>query len=165
MDDLNSSADRPSVGSEAERRAGVERRQRHWYGLVQGHSKRRRHEPRRGDEQHLAVVDWHHPQWLLVSVLIVTLSVLDAIATLTLMSRGARELNPFMAPLLDGSGHAFAWWKLGLTIFGVVMLTALARIRLYRDLRVGALLYLVLAGYVALVAYEWWLLWGPHGLL
>ena len=165
MDEVTPPVSRPPAGAADERRAGPDRRQRHWYGLVHGHSKRRRHEPRRDNERHLAVVDWHHPQWLLVSMLIVMLSVFDAFATLTLMSRGARELNPFMAPLLEGSGHAFAWWKLGLTISGVVVLTALARIRLYGVLRVGVLLYLVLAGYLTLVAYECWLLWGPHGVL
>jgi len=145
-----------------DRRTGKDRRQRQWYGLIHGHSKRRRLLPRRVTEQHLAIVDWHHPQWLLVGILIVLLSVFDAFATLTLMSRGATEANPLMAPLVTGSGHGFAYWKLGLTIVGVLVLTALARIRLYGRLRVGALLYFVLFVYVCLVCYECLLLWGPH---
>lgn len=151
-----------SAAGGGDRRNGTERRQRHWHGLVHGHAKRRRLEPRRDNKQHLAIVDWHHPQWLLVGLLIVLLSVFDAFATLTLLARGATEANPFMAPLVTGSGHSFAYWKLGLTISGVVVLTALARIRLFGGLRVGLLLYVVLAVYVCLVAYECQLLWGPH---
>jgi hypothetical protein len=155
--------DSPWTPTRSERRSGEERRQRHWYGLLQGHSFRRRHDPRRAAERHLAVVDWHRSHWLAVGLLILVLSILDAFATLTLISRGATEINPVMAPLVKGSGHGFAFWKLGLTIFGVVVLTALSRIRIHGRLRVGALLYVVLGIYVVLVAYESWLLWGPHG--
>jgi len=163
MDDRTPYAPRnPAV---SDRRSGAERRHRHWYGLLLGHEKRRRQNPRRVDEHNLAVVDWHHPQWLLVSVLIVVLSVVDAFATLTLLSHGAQEINPVMAPLVTGSGHSFAFWKMGLTVFGVVILTSISRIRFFRGLQVGVLLYLVLAAYIVLVAYEAWLLWGDHGLM
>ena len=38
------------------------------------------------------------------------------------------------------------------------ILVAVARIRLFNVMRVGNLLHAVLAGYVTLIAYEWWLL-------
>lgn len=86
------------------------------------------------------------------------LSFADALFTLTLLNRGAQEANPIMAPLVLGDGRSFAYWKLGLTIAGVVVLVVLARARLFRLVSAGLLLYLVLAGYVVLVVYEWQLL-------
>lgn len=93
-------------------------------------------------------------------MLVLLLSGLDAILTLTLLKHGAHEVNPLMAPLVTGNGQGFAYWKLGLTILGVVTLTVLARARLFGFIPAGLLLYLVLAGYVVLVLYEWHLLAG-----
>jgi len=73
------------------------------------------------------------------------------------MSHGATEANPLMAPLVAGTGHGFAFWKVGLTAVGVMTLTLLARLRI-RGRTVGHALYLVLAGYVVLVGYELFLL-------
>jgi Domain of unknown function (DUF5658) len=103
-------------------------------------------------------VDWHGPHWLGVVIVILLLSMADALLTLTLLEHGAREANPFMAPLVTGSGHWFAFWKVGLTTVGVLVLVLLSRYRLFGRVRVGALLYVVLALYVTLVSYEWALL-------
>lgn len=59
-----------------------------------------------------------------------------------------------MEPLVRGSGHSFALWKLGLTSMGVIVLTLAARLRVFRKIAVGNLLYVVLAGYLVLVGYE-----------
>jgi len=103
------------------------------------------------------VTDWFHPQWLALSVGILLLSVADALLTLTLISHGATEVNPFMAPLVSGTGHSFAFWKVGLTAMGVVTLTLLAQLRVWGQ-TVGHLLYLVLGGYIVLISYELYLL-------
>jgi hypothetical protein len=103
-------------------------------------------------------VDWHRSHWLGVVILILLLSMADALFTLTLLEHGAREANPFMAPLVSGSGQWFAFWKVGLTTAGMVVLVLLSRYRLVGWVRVGALLYVVLALYVGLIAYEWSLL-------
>ena len=91
-------------------------------------------------------------------MLILLLCTTDALLTLTLLNLGAQEINPFMKPLVTGSGPAFAIWKMGLTSGGVIMLTILARLRAFGVVPIGALLYVVLALYVVLVAYELWLL-------
>lgn len=91
-------------------------------------------------------------------MLVVLLCITDALMTLTLMKHGAHEVNPLMAPLVVGSGHGFAYWKLGLTITGVVVLVVLARSRLFGLVPAGVLLYLILAMYIVLVTYEWQLL-------
>lgn len=125
--------------------------------LWHGNFARRRIAPRRSGERHAAVTDWHHPQWLAVGIGVLLLSLTDAILTLTLISHGATEVNPFMAPLVTGSGHGFAFWKMGLTAMGVVVLTVLARLRV-RGQAVGGVLYLTLVGYGVLVGYELFLL-------
>ncbi len=91
-------------------------------------------------------------------MLILLLCAGDAFMTLTLIRLGAEEVNPIMRPLVLGSGPAFALWKMGLTSAGVVMLVILARLRAFGWLPIGAVLYAVLAGYIALIIYEFWLL-------
>lgn len=140
-----------------ERRLRIERRRSVFRALWHGNFARRRHAPRRSAERHAAVTDWFHPQWLAVAVTVLLLSVADAFLTLTLISHGAVEVNPFMDPLVRGSGHSFAYWKIGLTSVGVVILTILARLRVWGR-GVGNILYAALLGYVLLVAYELFLL-------
>jgi Domain of unknown function (DUF5658) len=99
-------------------------------------------------------LDWHHPQWLAVGMLIVLLSSIDAALTLTLIQQGAYEVNPFMAPIVGGSTLVFTVIKVGLTAGGVVLLTLVARMRAFGKVPVSFVLYGVLLGYGALVVYE-----------
>jgi hypothetical protein len=136
-----------------ERRNRHERRRSIVRALWHGNFFRRRVAPRRTGERHAVVTDWFHPQWLAVGMLILLLCSADAFLTLTLISLGAREINPFMLPLVQGSGQAFAFWKVGLTAMGVVTLTVVARLQVFGK-GVGTVLYAVLAMYAVLVAYE-----------
>jgi hypothetical protein len=136
-----------------ERRNRHERRRSIVRALWRGNFLRRRVAPRRGGERHAVVTDWFHPQWLAVGILILLLCSADAFLTITLISLGAREINPFMQPLVQGSGQAFAFWKVGLTAVGVVMLTVIARLQVFGK-GVGTILYMVLAMYAVLVGYE-----------
>jgi hypothetical protein len=146
------------VAAASERRSGPDRRRRVLRALLVGSFNPRRRRPRRDDERHIAALDWHHPQWLAVSMLIVLLSVADALLTLTLINLGATEANPFMAPLVGGAGYSFAFWKFGLTAGGVTLLTVLARMRMFGRVPVALVLYALLALYVALIGYEFWML-------
>jgi Domain of unknown function (DUF5658) len=147
------------ANSEAERRGRArDRRTSTWHALWVGSFRRRRLGPRRDGERSITAVDWHHPQWLAVSILILLLSCADAFLTLTLINLGAEEVNPFMRPLVMGTGRSFALTKLLLTAGGVVILTILARFRAFGRMPIGAILYAVLAIYSVLVAYEIWLL-------
>jgi len=137
----------------AERRHG-ERRTHLLRALFQGNLTPRRSGPRRVGDHNFGSVDWHHPQWLAIAILIVVLSSVDALLTLMLVERGAHEMNPFMARLIGSSGPAFALVKVGFTGAGVVLLTQLARMRAFGRVPVGVLLYGVLALYGALIAYE-----------
>ena len=143
----------PSV----ERRKKTERRRSVLRALWHGNFARRRHAPRRSTDRHAAVTDWFQSHWLAVAITVLLLSFADAMLTLTLIAHGASEINPLMDPLVRGSGHGFAYWKIGLTAMGVVVLTLLARMRVWGK-SVGHILYAALAGYVVLVIYELFLL-------
>ncbi|MGH8218155.1 MAG: DUF5658 family protein [Steroidobacteraceae bacterium] len=138
----------------ADRRRAKDRRKHPLRSLVFGHLNPRRHGPRRARDGSIASTDWYAPRWMLVAVMILLLSVADAMLTLTLISHGALEANPVMAPLVQGSPGGFAAVKLALTAIGVIVLMALARVRAFGRLPVGALLYVVLSVYAVLVAYE-----------
>jgi len=108
-------------------------------------------------EHHLPI-DWHEPYLLFLSVAILLLSVVDAFLTLTLLTLGATEANPLMAFVLDHHPQLFALSKMGFTGIGVLVLVAVARARVFRVMKVGAVLQGLFVAYVALIAYEWWLL-------
>jgi len=148
--DLNSATAEAGLN---ERRRG-DRRSQVLRGILYGSFRPRRRGARRAGERGLSAIDWHHPQWLAVAMLIVVLSCSDALLTLMLMAHGAEEANPLMARLVGGSGLAFAVVKIGLTAVGVLLLTQLARVRAFGRIPVGVFLYLVLAIYATLVLYE-----------
>jgi hypothetical protein len=156
---MNASSERGGGRKTAQqRKAPRERRMSIFGALWHSSFARRRLAPRRGTDRHPVITDWFHPQWLATAIIILLLSTADALLTLELIARGATEINPMMEPLVHGSGHGFALWKLGLTALGVVLLTLLARMRILGGIAVGSILYIVLCGYLVLVGYELWLL-------
>jgi hypothetical protein len=138
----------PDRRSEPDRRSNVVR------ALWLGNVRPRRHGPRRAGENRLGAVDWHHPWWLAVAVLIMALSCTDAALTLLLINRGAREVNPFLVSLVHGSVATFVLVKVALTGGGIVCLTLLARLRAFGWLPVKLILYGVLLAYIVLILYE-----------
>jgi hypothetical protein len=138
-----------------ERRRGVDRRHTTlaawWHGTLRP---RRRSGGRRDTDQTYPIVDWHSPRVLLGVLAILGLCVLDGVLTVMLMSHGATEENPVMALFLPHHLGLFAAVKLSLTTFGVIVLVACSRMRLFRAIPGEALIYIVAAGYVVLVTYE-----------
>ena len=67
-------------------------------------------------------------------------------------------LYGLMAVFLAQDPNLFVAFKIALTAGGVVLLTLVAKVRAFGRLPVSAILYTVLAGYAALIAYEVWLL-------
>jgi Domain of unknown function (DUF5658) len=152
--DMSHSTDAPQASAATDRRSAPDRRRRTLYSLVYGSFKPRRRGPRRTDARSLRDLDWHHPQWLAVAILILTLSCVDGALTLTLLAHGAYEVNPVMAPIVGGSALVFTLVKVGLTAGGVVLLILAARMRAFGKIPVSFLLYAVLVGYGTLVVYE-----------
>jgi hypothetical protein len=145
------------VAATAERRRGPDRRRLTLRSFLKGGITPRRRSGRRADEQHLPI-DWHEPYLLFLAMMILLLSVADAFLTITLIMAGAEEANPLLAFVLHEHPELFAILKMGLTGTGVLVLVAVARARLFRVMRAGFLLQGVFVAYVALIAYEWWLL-------
>jgi len=142
----------------SERRAGSERREQIWRAVVQGHMWQRRRGPRRGGSTQLGAIDWHEPQWLAAALLIMLLSVADAVLTLTLLTHGAVEVNPFMRMLLVGGDRSFVFLKMLITAITVTMLVLLLRVRTFGRQLAGPMLLLTALCYSLLVSYEYWLL-------
>jgi hypothetical protein len=140
-----------------ERRVAQDRRRMTLGTFLRGGLTPRRRNGRRAGEQHLPI-DWHEPYLLFLSVTILLLSVVDAFLTVTLITGGAQEANPLLEFVLRVEPRLFAAIKMGLTGAGVLVLVAVARTRLFRVMRVGMVLQGVFVAYVALIAYEWWLL-------
>jgi hypothetical protein len=142
-----------------ERRQRFDRRHRVYWSLVYGGFRpRRRNLPRRLDDSRFHSLDWHAAHLLAVAIGIMLLSVADGFLTVTLLSFGAYEANPFMAPLLDGDATLFAALKVGITAASVLVMVALARYRFMQFVRVELILYSVLALYFILIGYELWML-------
>ncbi len=147
-------AEVPEELIDGERRRAPDRRRRTLYSLFYGSFNPRRRSARRVDARSLRDLDWHQPIWLAVAMLIVLLSCMDAALTLSLMARGAYEVNPLMAPIVDGSPLVFTLIKVGLTAGGVILLTLAARMRAFGRIPVSFFLYAVLIGYGTLIVYE-----------
>lgn len=102
-------------------------------------------------------VDFHEPYLLVLSIAMLVLSVADAFLTVTLLTHGAEETNPLLAFVLDEHPRLFAVVKMALTGFGVILLVALARTRVFKVVRADWFLTALAAAYLALVLYEAWL--------
>jgi len=148
----------PPMPPGGERRRMPDRRKRTFHALFVGSLHPRRRSPRRAWDRAIVTTDWYRPQWLAAATLILLLSMVDALLTLTLLQRGALEANPIMAAFLNADPVGFVPGKIALTAVGVVLLTVTSRVRAFGRLQVSVLLYLVLASYAALVAYELWLI-------
>jgi len=148
-----------TAAAELDRRDRPDRRRRVWWSVLYGSfNPRRRRPPRRTDESRFHSLDWHSSHLLAVSIGILLLSVADAFMTVTLLDGGAVEVNPIMAAVIYRSVATFAAVKMGMTGAGVMLMVVLARYRLLRVVRVDAAMYVLLAGYVALLTYEFWML-------
>lgn len=118
---------------------------------------RRRASRRSGGEEVLAAghSDLYPKQFMAIAVSIMLLSLMDAINTLHLLQRGAREINPAMDLLIQQGPQLFIACKLMLTGLGMIMLMAYHNARIAMGIRVRSILYGTLLGYAALILYQW----------
>lgn len=84
------------------RRQRADRRQAEWRSFAHSFIKSRRSGDRRADYDDVpAYVDVHGPKIFIGATLLMLFCVLDAFFTLQLIQHGSRELNPFLAMLLE----------------------------------------------------------------
>jgi hypothetical protein len=137
-----------------ERRAGTDRRNRslaaYWHGALNP----RRRTGRRESDSFYPIIDWHPPRVFALVFAILLLCACDGVLTVMLISRGAVEVNPFMALFVPHSLGWFAAVKLGLTSAGSLVLVACSRMKLFRAIPGEALLVVIFLAYLVLVIYE-----------
>jgi hypothetical protein len=101
------------------------------------------------------LVDRYAPRLVAMSVLLMTLSIVDAVATLLLLNSGCEEANPAMRILLDQGVNSFLAGKLALTGAGCLVLVIFHKYPLFRSaVRVGHVLPILVGLYITLNAYQ-----------
>ena len=139
-----------------EYRNGKDRRKRKIpplkYLLFGGQRKRIR---RKEDEDKLIILDTHGSWVFVLTVIILVLSIIDGLLTLNLIGRGAQEVNPVMAYLIDINPYIYFFVKCFLTITAVILLILLRnyRSKIFR-MRVSNLLPLVAVFFVLVIFYQ-----------
>ena len=137
-----------------ERREKLDRRHHSWrtvtYCGLQGRG-RRCHARRHENNYYL---DWYDPKLVFTGIAVLFMSCLDALFTLTLLSRGATEANYFMARLMETSDGLFVAVKLAITAFGILFLLMHSHFRVLRIVSGKHLLQSLVAVYALLIGYE-----------
>lgn len=139
-----------------ERRSGIDRRHNGKPNLQRMLFNGRRETIRRREDRRKAVyLDRYHKSLFGIIVLILLLSVTDAILTMLLISHGAVEVNPVMAFYIGVGPYTFLFVKYTLTSFGLVILVVF-RNRFLRTLRVraGTFLYVIMAAFIGVVSWQ-----------
>ncbi len=135
-------------------RTDSDRRDLSWRTLIFGYLRSRRRTTRRVSEGMPIFTDYHHPWLFFLATGIMMLSCFDAFLTLQLLDRGAIEINPVMAAVINQSTLTFAVTKMLLTSIGILALVFLARATFMRRFRTGLILTFIFSGYSILVCYE-----------
>ena len=137
-----------------ERRSGVDRRAYTLGTLKRCATSPRRMNGRRACDRRHAVLDRFDSGMLCLAVMLMVLSIMDSIFTLTLISRGGTEINPFMNALLQHSVWAFAGFKMLLTAIPAIILVATGNLMLFKLWRARSILAALTGLYLGLIVYE-----------
>lgn len=143
-----------------EKRSGVDRRRKNQFNLRSLLFGGRRENLRRyEDRQRAFLADQYRQSLFGVILVILLLSVVDAILTLFLINHGAIEVNPIMAFYIDLGPYTFLSVKYGLTSVGLIVLLISKNIFL-RSMRVetGTFLYVILAAFIGVVSWQLFLI-------
>ena len=114
----------------------------------------RRTSARRREDRRYPMLDRFDGGMLALAVALVGLSVLDSTFTLMLLAAGGREVNPFMAWLLEYGVAPFAAVKMLLTGVPAVLLVATGNFRVFGRIRARSLLAALVGLYGGLIVYE-----------
>ncbi len=105
-------------------------------------------------DKHDYYLDWYEPRLVLTGLAVLLMSCLDAMFTLTLLSRGAYEANYLMAMLLEIDQALFVTAKIGITAAGVMFLLMHSHFRVLRMFNGRKLLQWMVPVYGLLISYE-----------
>jgi hypothetical protein len=158
----------PAAGAEPrfEKRAQADRRQeptRIWGALPP--AGRRMGNRRASDHRQRYFVDRFSPLMLIFILMLVMASMVDAMLTVRLLQAGGTEINPLMDRLLDHGILPFVLGKYVLTVIGLPVLLIFKNFSLCGTrMRVGYLIPLIVAMYLALIGYQLFLMQRYAGL-
>ena len=125
----------------------------HW---LTGRRKTVRREP---DRQKSYQIDTFGPKTLAAILIIITLSILDALFTLFLISQGATEVNPIMAYFLDMGPSVFIAAKYVLTAACLILILAIRNFYLFNTkARVKILYVFFMIPFVLVIKWELYLI-------
>lgn len=151
----------PCESPDKETRRGIDRRKnnkaRLKYLLFNGRRERSRRDEDRGKA---FIFDIYNQKLFLAITAILVLSILDAVLTLVVIQRGARELNPVMAYFLEHGTLIFIVAKYVLTSIGVLILLIfknvfLTKIKIYTH----SLFPCVIFVFLTVIAWELFLIY------
>jgi hypothetical protein len=139
-----------------ERRSGKDRRKRSFNFLRRPFTPgRRRMLRRKSDRCRFFLFDYYSPKLFVAIVMVLMLSVADALLTLLLISEGAQELNPVMAFFLTFGPNIFFAGKYLITAVSVVIVVLLNYITFQRvRFPMGELLRYFAGCFAAVVIWE-----------
>jgi len=143
-----------------ERRAGQDRRERPLTLVKRLYFKGMRSFVRRAeDRQRIVALDRYKPSLFIGIMIVLCLSLLDALLTLILIAQGARELNPVMQYYLSHGPQVFLFVKYGLTAFSVLIIV-IVNDSIFTRYRIGTgvLLHVFIALFGSVVIWECYLL-------
>ena len=150
--------DRSRIAKVEEFRPRTDRRKPSLRSLVYGAFNPRRRKIRRDEDANHTFVDYHPRHLLIISTLVLICSVIDGLFTVHMINAGLQELNPVLAPLVDGDPVIFALVKIFFTAVGVVALVITAQARFLSGVRVSAIFYGLLVAYGCVIVYPLYLL-------
>ena len=115
-----------------DRRSGKDRRKQmtSWRRMI--FFGKRENVRRKADREKLVWVDKYSPKLFIAILIVVVLSMTDAVLTLYLIKKGAREVNPIMAYCLSHGPSAFILIKYTLTCISVITLLILSNVFIMR---------------------------------
>jgi hypothetical protein len=126
---------------------------RHWL------TGRRRAVRREADRRKSYQIDTYGPKTLVVILVIITLSILDALFTLFLISHGATEVNPIMDYFLDRGPSIFFVAKYMLTVISLILILAVRNFYLFNTkARVEILYVFFMISFILVVKWELYLI-------
>jgi hypothetical protein len=126
---------------------------RHWL------TGRRKAVRRETDRRKSYQIDTYGPKTLVAILAIITLSILDALFTLFLISRGATEVNPIMNYFLDRGPSVFFVAKYILTAVCLILILAIRNFYLFNTkARVEILYVFFMISFVLVVKWELYLI-------
>jgi len=107
------------------------------------------------DKQNTFYVDRYRQSLFGVIVLILFLSVIDAMLTVLLINHGAIEVNPIMAFYLEVGPYTFLFVKYALTSVGLLVIVIFRNIFLKPiKIHVGSFIYFILLAFLGVVSWQ-----------